>query len=493
MNQYFSDFFDLDPDTVEDYGAFNISLISDLPLFIDPFLLFNSQKSEYQKLHYGIINYLRFLRIKSADRDLGKGLIEAWYRFPEVKQNWFGFALTDNRGSGLGYGFANALHKNLNRVFSDFGNEKVTQSSHLEKLCLISEGVGKDNISDFTTNLIHGFLLEYTQDFTKKHINPKYRLNRRISKARFNYETESWVTEQFDLPYYNGDYVLLTPKDILTRDDTWINKNDILDKFEVIPPAISNDALREQVNNYFFKMLPKDPKTGKAKESKKDKRAAAVLTIKEFPEIIDYYILYKEEHGEEAESASALKVKESEQLYIEQFKKLGKELAEKTDFYKLGIDTFEEAYQRVMFLKDVIENKDGYRLFYRNDGKSIDRESDVHILYKLTWFATPSDVNSEVNNGRGAVDFKISRGRKDKSLVEFKLAKNTKLQRNLEKQIGIYEKANNTKKSIKVILYFSLYELNKVNSILQGLKLESNPNIVLIDARNDNKPSASTA
>ncbi len=493
MNQYFSDFFNINPETVEEYGAFNISLISDLPLFIDPFLLFNSQKSEYQQLHSEIIKYLRFLRKKSADGNLSKGLIEAWFRFPEVKQNWFGFSLATNRGSGLGKDFANALHKNLHRVFSDFGKEQVTQSSHLEKLCLISEGVGKDSISDFTTNLIHGFLLEYTQEFAKAYIDQKHRKKLPVSKAKFNYETESWVTQEFDLPYQDGDYVLLTPKDILTRDETWINKTDILDKFEVIPPAISNDALREQVNNYFFKMLPRDPKTGAIKENKKEKKAAAALTIREFPEIIDYYILYKEEHGEEAESESARKVKESERLYIEQFKKLGEELAEKTDFYKLGYDTYEEAYQRVMFFKDVIENKDGYRFFYRNNGDRIDRESDVHILYKLTWFATPSDVNSEVNNGRGPVDFKISRGSRDKSLVEFKLAKNTQLQRNLEKQVEIYEKANNTKKSIKVILYFSLPELHKVNGILKELKLEDDKNMVLIDARSDNKPSASTA
>ncbi len=39
MNIYFSDFFEVDEKIIEDYGALNISLINDLPLFIDPFLL----------------------------------------------------------------------------------------------------------------------------------------------------------------------------------------------------------------------------------------------------------------------------------------------------------------------------------------------------------------------------------------------------------------------------------------------------------------------
>ena len=47
MKIYFSDFFEISPDIIEDYGAFNISLLNDLPLFIDPFLLFNSEKKEY--------------------------------------------------------------------------------------------------------------------------------------------------------------------------------------------------------------------------------------------------------------------------------------------------------------------------------------------------------------------------------------------------------------------------------------------------------------
>src|SRR5450759_1299619 len=59
---YFSDHFEVSPETLEEHGAFDVSLIGDLPLFVDPFLLFNSEKPEYQRLHDGIIEYMRFLR-----------------------------------------------------------------------------------------------------------------------------------------------------------------------------------------------------------------------------------------------------------------------------------------------------------------------------------------------------------------------------------------------------------------------------------------------
>jgi hypothetical protein len=147
---------------IEDYGAFNISLVADLPLFIDPFLLFNSKKQEYRRLHDQIIKYVQFLRDKSEDEKPDSGLFQAWYRFPEIKQSWLRFSVSGNKGSGLGRGdFAIALHSSLNKLFSDFGKEKTAKGSHLEKLCLIKELVGKDNISDFTTNLIHEYLLEY--------------------------------------------------------------------------------------------------------------------------------------------------------------------------------------------------------------------------------------------------------------------------------------------------------------------------------------------
>jgi len=276
MNIYFSDFFEISPEAVEDYGAFNVSLLADLPLFIDPFLLFNSNKTEYRSLHDEMISYLTFLREKAIAGGLSNGLIGAWYRFPEIKQTWLGFSASGNRGSGLGADFAMALHRNLHKIFTDFGSEKITQGSHLEKLCLIGDGVGKDNISDFTTNLIHGYLLDYTQEFAKNQIKEEYRRKVRAPKAQFNYVTETWEHGTYELPYINGDYVLLTPEDMLTKDAAWINKPDLFDHFDLIPPAIPDDQLRAQVNNYFLKALPKRKKEKREEEpTKKDKREAA--------------------------------------------------------------------------------------------------------------------------------------------------------------------------------------------------------------------------
>lgn len=486
VNLLFSDYFLIDKKVLDEFGAFDISLVSDLPLFIDPFLLFNSDKQEYQKLHEGMINYLKFLRDKSIENKLTPGLLAAWYRFKEVKQNWLGFAVEGNSGSALGKDFAEALNDSFHRIFTNYGQEQITKGTHLEKLALIKDGIGKDNISDFTTNLIKEFLLEYTQEFAKKHIKPEKCKKFRILRVKFNYETETWEEKTYYLPENNEDFVILTPKDLLTRDETWINGSDMIKGFQDIPYAISNQELRDQINNYFSKVLPDNP-------TKKEEHEAARKTILEFPEIIDYYIKRKEDKGDQAESISAQKVDYSENLYLEQFKSLAMLVAEKTPFYQTPKDSYAEALKRVHYIKDVVEKNDGYRYFYDKNDQAVRREEDLKIAYRLTWFGTPFDFNTEVNNGRGPADSKISMGSTNITLVEFKLASNTKLKKNLQNQVEIYKAANNTTKSIKVIIYFSADELKSVQEILRDLNLVDKEDVVLIDARNDNKPSASNA
>ena len=485
MYLYFSDVFGVSPKVLDNYGAFNISLVTDLPLFIDPFLLFNSKKKEYQQLHDDIIKYLRFLKDKSTAGTVSTGLLKSWYHFPEVKENWLGFCASGNTGRGLGKDFAMALNENLRNLFSDFGSEKVTKGSHLEKLCLIKDGVGKDTISDFTTNLIKEFLLNYTETFAKKYIEKSLRREMAVERVSFNYKTESWQSDVFDLPVFKNKYVLLSPKEILTKDETWINKPDFFRQFDRIPEAIENDQLRAQINNYFRSVLPKKP-------TAKDEHKAAASTAMKFPEVIDYFIKYKEDHGDEAEKKSSLDVIDSRMVYIDQFGSLVNLLSQKSAFYSIPGNTTEEVLKRIEFLKDVIENKGGHKLFYHK-GKPIAKEEDIHILFKLTWRDTVSDVSREVNDGRGPVDFKISRGSKDKTLVEFKLASNSQLSRNLQKQLEIYKKASDAEKGYKVVFYFTKQELDRVRRTLKDLNMVDDPSVILVDARKDNKPSGSKA
>ena len=180
-------------------------------------------------------------------------------------------------------------------------------------------------------------------------------------------------------------------------------------------------------------------------------------------------------------------------LYIKQFGRLSFLLQRQTPFYAIPENTEDETLDKINFFKDVIENKGGHKIFYNSKGEPVRRERDVHIMFRLVWHGTPSEVSREVDDGRGPADYKISRGAKDKTIVEFKLASNTQLKRNLLKQLEIYERASDADVGFKVIIYFSEQELIRVQGILRQLKMGNDPRIILVDARTDNKPSASKA
>jgi hypothetical protein len=491
---YFNEFFNISEQILEEYGAFNISLINDLPLFIDPFLLYSSDKHEYKELHQDILKYLAFLKKKSERGTITEGEIMSWYMFREIKQNWLGYSLFGNGGSGLGREFGKAMAANMHIVFHDLNKEKITSSSHLEKAGLFQIGIGKDNISDFACNLIKSYLLKYTEDFAKKFLETDKTKVVSVSKAYFDYEVERWMSKRFTLPFFKGDHVILTPKDLLTKDDNWINIHDLKGDFNEINDSIPNEQLRSEINNFYTSKLPAPVinKSGKSTKKATANEISIALnqTIQKFPILLDYYIKRKEESKNAAKNISTDKVEEVETIFKRNVSELIQELVNLTDFYNIEAQSsFEAALTRVGFLKDVIENKGGYKLFYYKN-KPIKREADLQVIYRLTWFSSPYDVNREVNNGRGPVDYAISKGAEDKTLVEFKLASNSKLKMNLKNQVDIYEKASNAKHSIKVIMYFDGLEFTKTNAILNELNLTNDESIVLIDCGSD-KPSAS--
>jgi hypothetical protein len=90
----------------------------------------------------------------------------------------------------------------------------------------------------------------------------------------------------------------------------------------------------------------------------------------------------------------------------------------------------------------VLESNDGYRCFYDQNGDPICRGEHLKSGYRLSWFGTPFDFNTGVNNGRGPVDVKASMGACDATLVELKLASNPQLEKNLENQVEVYKAAN---------------------------------------------------
>lgn len=484
FNLLFSDYFKIDKSKLDEFGALNICLTADLPLFIDPFLLFASDDDEYKTLHKNVVSHLLSLK-EIATENKGIDVNSILFRFPEIKQNWLGVSKNGNKGKGLGKKFAENIIESFNGFYNSFGNEVISSETHIEKLTILNSGVGKDFVSDFTTNLIFDYLLQFTEKFAVKHLKEN-QIKTFSIRSVFNYELKIWMPKQYKLPYLyleeNGDYIILTPLDILTKDDSIINNTEFYSNFTSVANSIDNTNLRNSINEYFRSFLPKKP-------TQQDRNFAIRKTALKFPQIIDYYIKSKENNKSNISKLSKDKVDKLVSELIDSLSPLCDILFDKTDFYKIIPNSYEEALKRALFLKDVIENNDVYRIFY-NNGEAVSHEDTIQRIFRLTWYASPMDVNSEVNNGRGPADYKISYGINDSTIVEFKLGKSSSLLKNLENQTDIYKKASKSAKDIKVILCYNIEEIKKVERVLDKLKLVNQENIIIIDA--SPKKSAST-
>jgi len=472
----FSDYFKIDESVIDNYGALNICLAADMPLFIDPFLLFASNDEDYQKLHKDLINHILTLKeIAIAEKEDAES--NSIFRFPEIRQNWLGVSKFGNSGRGLGKDFAKKIVSSFNGFYNSFGEEQISAETHIEKLTILNPGIGRDFISDFTTNLILDYLLEYTQTFALKYLS-KDQVQEFSIPSIFNKEFSRWMPKKYVLPYLyledRGDFIILTPLDILTKDEAAINNSEFYSNFLKVAKTIRNVDLRNSINIYFRSQLPKKP-------TQKDKTDAVNKTANKFPEIVDYYIKTKEDNKENVSKEIKKEIQRLTSEFIKGLSSLGQVLIDKSDFYKILPTTYEESLERVLFLKDVIENNDGYKAFYK-DGVAIASEEVLQRIFRLTWYATPFDVNSEVNNGRGPADYKVSYGSEDSTIVEFKLGKSTSLERNLANQTDIYKKASKSASDIKVILCYTSGEIVRVERVLQKLKLFKQENIVIIDA-----------
>src|SRR5690606_20768887 len=106
-----------------------------------------------------------------------------------------------------------------------------------------------------------------------------------------------------------------TPTDLLTKEEIWINKDDLARQHPEIIGAIPNDQLRAQLNNYLVATLSQiverdegrreqHPRGRRRPRRHRDSEPTAKQTaeaigalVRAHPEVVDYYIRFKEDHG----------------------------------------------------------------------------------------------------------------------------------------------------------------------------------------------------
>jgi len=126
----------------------------DIPLYVDPFLLWKSPSQQDQSLHTAItnsFNYLNYLTKKGRIQDAKNILIS----ISECSEVGLGVSKT-RKGLRIGEKHAEeilSLFKDI-KEYSEFG------FTHFEVIQLYISGISKDRISDIACNYIKSFLTD---------------------------------------------------------------------------------------------------------------------------------------------------------------------------------------------------------------------------------------------------------------------------------------------------------------------------------------------
>jgi hypothetical protein len=191
-------------------------LDEDIPLYLDPFLLWKSPSQMDNSLHATITNSFNFLGklyLKNEDK-----ATEILIELSECDEVGLGNSKT-KQGKRIGNKFADL-------ILSSFKNIPQIQEhgfTHFEVLQLLIEDFSKDRVSDISCNLIKSFLIDYTIQQSEKYSIP------RDSADIHYFDTNNYkiVSETVSLPINPVTKVpiLLTPRRWL-RFVPWISFDD---------------------------------------------------------------------------------------------------------------------------------------------------------------------------------------------------------------------------------------------------------------------------
>jgi hypothetical protein len=208
-------------------------LREDIPLCIDPFLMWSSEDPSYRVLHTQLLAFFEQLRaLVKAGRDVEASRL--LLTCEEPKEFGLGYALGSKRGSAVGPELGRAILA-LYHLIPQLGTAGL---SHIEEIQLLVPGVAEDRMSDLTACILKGYFLDYTAECSRQYGLPTKSF--RIPNV-YDHGPATWrAGVQVSLPYnpLDGSPLILTPLNLL-RHLPWINYEDYYSSYYapyVLPP-----------------------------------------------------------------------------------------------------------------------------------------------------------------------------------------------------------------------------------------------------------------
>jgi len=211
----------------------DIDIENDTPVYIDPSAikkLSDEWASECLKMLSTFFDSV-LDAIKMNDQERARSLL---IRLQEPNETHFGLSRGRSRGRALGPHLVEKICNNL--TVSRAARSGILED--LEDTALFIPGMGKDIVSDLTTNVIRGMLVAYTQSMATMY---GIRLEEGVHTGlAWDPIRREWEDGFARIPLPAGKPILLVPK-IIVRYDLHLTKEDYFRNF--LAPALQTEEL----------------------------------------------------------------------------------------------------------------------------------------------------------------------------------------------------------------------------------------------------------
>lgn len=423
----FSEYYGIDPATLDERGILNPTLNFDTRLFVDPLLLEHSQhvemargaRASYEE-HFGRV--IRLLRNTESLSDVAGRNAARHLSFPEVKWTCLGYGSRSISGSGSGKHFT-AQYVNTARQIVALG---VNDPDLFVAMALFEEGVGPDRIGDMATNVILEDLLEFNERVLEDLSIPREERDLALKNGRIYRATLARN------PCLKGDQpVVLVPLDVLRDLPIATDRSEVADaaaKSAFLRAQVNRDVadiwkLRTRADRYRLRSWALGSKTSfetllsvlrrvdpVSYDASSDARGEL-----SWRSVVSTIALEAPRAIASPERMDLAGVQQVVVEIIDQFRFLIEERRLSEELYHGDRPKHERSAQRLFF-------------------------AVAHAYCK----ANDLDLTPEADTGNGPVDFKVSSGYRGRVLVEIKLSKNPRLVDGYRKQLAIYKRAEET-------------------------------------------------
>lgn len=225
-----SDYFNISRDKFKEYGILDSLIYYDVPMFVNPRLLNNSNVEELKNGEEKIIKYfettIKMLLVTNGHDKLWEAL-KRHFSFKEPSGIGLGTSLNSTDGRGLTGTIAENCLNTLKEII-DLG---IDDPEIYKLLFLVQENVGVDRISDMICTILYDDLLLYTHNMIEK-------------LGITNYYEKNGIKR---LKRPNGKDLVFIPSSILS------DIPDVIEPSDIIECSSRNAEVKEYLCKYFEK------------------------------------------------------------------------------------------------------------------------------------------------------------------------------------------------------------------------------------------------